>query len=582
MTGVAAEGGCDIVIADTTLSWRSDAIVEELALEVRPDPSCGALILDLPPGVGWQGGRGRIRVVDGRDAPLDASRLQVRDVDARGHRAVRVELADLSADDRANLSIVRSWPGGYVWAPQGVGWAGLRGPEATETTGAVRRGPRGLLWAEEPGADLRVVVGQPAIEAPTQAAERLRQSRTLTLRIPPGDPQERLFPGGGSSVLTDLHLTLKPRDDVPTQWWVALPEAASPGEVRVEPPGAATVDWADGAAHVALRPGEAIVRLLLRWEAPDAPTYGVRPPDEDFEVRAEAGAVAWDGPDTWYLREVRGTEVLPDREALVEALGWRFFVASLPEPSAPLGLRGAARDEALVQALLPALWRQAVVVDTLPGDPLMPRRLRAALRSRVLRPLEACLIVAAWARQLGLDAVAVPVAPFGGPAGQIGPAGHTDALVRIVLDGVTQWLDPACGSCGPGQYRPELGGAPVLGPEQAPVLSGTSAVEVLDDGLRWTLTGAAALELRRTIERRAAHDRSRFLAEGLAGPGAELVTAHGVGEAGADIILTVRGGAGPVYDPTAVDPLSPVLWVGSRSFQGPEGLRLASPTREAR
>jgi hypothetical protein len=580
MTGVALDVGCHATTFETDVHWEGATLVESVRLSVQSDGGCGGLTVDLPPTAEWAGGSGRIRVVDARDVALAGRRWSPEPVDARGHESVRLHLEDLSADDTARVEFVRRWQGGFTWEAAGARWSGLSGAGAVDVPAPLRRDRTGLVWVEAPQADARLVVGTPASLDPAAEAAPRNVARALVLSAPPGDAQQRLFPGGGSTFTTDLRLEWAPDEGVARRAWIPLPPAAAFGEPTVQPASAARVQrWSPGRVRVDLPAGEAPIHVALRWTQPDAPVHGTKRSGEDLLVRAEDGTVIWDGPDTWALTSLHGTDVLPGREALVAGLGWRFFVASLPEPGAPLALRGRPRDLALANALLPELWKRAVVVPELPGDPLHPLKLRRALRSRLVTPLEAALVLAAWARQLGLDAVAIPVAPLGVPAGAVGAAGFEDALVRVVVGSELLWLDPACRACGPGEIRPELGGTPVLGPDGPAIASGTSRVRVDGDLVDWALTGAAALELRLDLEGVASERRGAWLAERLAGHGASLLSASGIPDAGSDIELRVRCGAGPVYDPTNVDPNAPVTWHGTRSFEGPDGVRLATPTR---
>ncbi len=574
MNGVNMAVGCVLTLADTQVRLDGDRWLESVRFDLRPDPNCLFVDIVVPPNASLVETGGRVRVVDAADPKLEGIRWQSRPTDPHGGHIVRLHLEDLSADDRALIRFTRRWEGGFTWAPAGATWARLRGAPGSLRTGAVQQdGDDFWVGPGVEGDSVQVGNPEPSVPpAPPAAVADLQ--RALTLEIPEGDPQEVLFPGGGSAARTDLHLRLVPDPQQLTTWWETYRVGTEPGEVRVEPAGAATVKWLPDLVRVDVHPGEAPARVALRYRSPDAPTHGERPVGESLDVSAPEGEVAWDGPTTWVLTSARGEPVLPDRQALSDALGWRFFVASMPEPAAPFTLRGRERNRELAADLVATLHERAVVAHTLPGDPLFPRRLSKALRSRLVTPIEGALIVALWGRQLGFDTNAVLIRPADRPpGGALSPAGYDDALVRVVVDDQALWLDPGCPSCAPFELRSELAGAEALAPERSPLATGSSSIVETPSEITWVLTGAGALELRRWLERLPPAERSPALAQRIGGPGASLLSAEGIATAGADIAVRVAPGEGPILDPTAVDAAAFVPWEGTRRYAGPGGER---------
>ena len=207
------------------------------------------------------------------------------------------------------------------------------------------------------------------------------------------------------------------------------------------------------------------------------------------------------------------------------------------------------------------------------ADPLWPRRLIRARKSGALTPTEVALITWLYARQSQIEADWALVHPADtGPGGDVSPAGYTDMLVRLQIDDEERWMDPACAECAPFEVRTELLGADVLGddlsrtPEPTP---GRWTVVDGDDWVRWELTGAAALDLRRWLAEVDIEERWAALASRMAGPGAELVEAEGIETLGAAIRVAARGGQGVAADPLSLpvprdDGSAWVRWPGLR------------------
>ncbi|MCA9494499.1 MAG: hypothetical protein KC621_31445, partial [Myxococcales bacterium] len=421
----------------------------------------------------------------------------------------------------------------------------------------------------------RARVADPAA-TPLPAGD-VRTDEHLTLIVPDGDPQIALYPGGGSSVRVERFLVVPP-SDVDRAWPLDAPPESSV-RVQTEPAGAAEVA-SDPTRHwLRVAASDAPARVTLSWEQPDAPTFGERDPDVgELVVSVDHGEIGWDG-DAWVLTKVNGRAVMPDRAALVRALDRRFRYAAIPEPGAPVELRGRAPDWDLAADLRPTLLERAPV-GTWPADPLFPRRLHKARKTGALTPLEAALTLWLYATQLKLEASWALVRPASrGPGHLASPAGFDHPLVRVTVDGEVRWIDPACTVCAPFEVHPDLEDADAIGPDltrTGPSTAGVLRVSVDDDRVTWHAEGPPALLARLRLQDLPAEERGRALAAMVAGADATLVSLEGLETAGAPIDVVARRGAGPIPDPTTlptpgVDGSAWLPWVGVRELHGAAG-----------
>lgn len=575
--------GCVLQVSHTDLNDTGDGWLEATRWEIAAvGAPCPHVDLQIPPGVELQQLRARARLGDGTSRKLD-DRFESAPPTLTGLRELRLHLPDLLPGDRVLVDAVRLWPQSvWHWSPAPALHAELRVPRDVplETRGEVHPSKRRGVWATRPGPDESAVVRAPGAETatepplpPFEPAGVVEVHRTLHLRVPTGDPQLHLFPGGGSSVRTDLALHFPPhlhrRGHV-----VPLPEAREGLQFTASPAGSARlVERSDGVL-VLVEPSEGPTRVALSWVAPDAPTFGERPAGEAMTVDAPGGRVVWEG-DAWLLVAMHDRPVLPARSALVRALDRRFREAALSGPALPQEMRGlpATWENA---ALLRDVLHERAVPATHPSDPLWPRRLQAARRSGVVSPTEAALVTWLYAQQLGLQADWALVRPAPrGPGAPTSPAGLEHALVRLELDGEVRWVDPSCAVCGPFELPPDLEGATALGPgiDHTPdPTPGRWVAEVDAATIRWRLEGPPALLLRAWLADLPADERASGLAERMAGPGATLLQVDGVGEPGSPITALARRGSGLSADPLSLpvprsDDTAWVPWIGERTVR---------------
>ena len=172
--------------------------------------------------------------------------------------------------------------------------------------------------------------------------------------------------------------------------------------------------------------------------------------------------------------------------AMIKAIDARFRAASLPEPGAPMELRGREATWDLAAELRPTVLGRSPIGGW-PSDPLWPRKLAKARRSAALSPSEAALVMWLYARQLQIDADWAVVRPASsGPGQGPSPAGYNAPALRVRIGADERWIDPACAVCAPFELPPELEGASAIGPgsESTPAPSvGRHEVRVAGDRL---------------------------------------------------------------------------------------------------
>lgn len=579
------DAGCALTVADPQFEQSTDGIVERAHLTVESiDGTCHDIGVRLPPDV-WLGERSaRIVMSDDTRRKLGASRWVTAPDDASGefplhpwdppglygYRIAHLLVPELLKRDRVELDVERVWP-----VDRAIAW-GIA-PD--------------LVVAPSAGAP-RAVIASSATEPPP-----VRTRRSMTFRIPDGDVQTSLYPGG-KAVADVVDEVTFPATTAARPWWIPIPDDATDPRVTVEPADVGDV-WVrrpDGIA-VDAPVSDDLLTVTIAYTLPDPPACGEEHgrPGETFEFEpSDPGGHVRSGDVFWSLADHDGQPVLPDRESVVRGLGSRFDAVSIPEPALPIGLKGHVKNEELLTLLRPTLWSRAHVAE-LPGDPLFPRKLYAARRSEVVTPIEAALILRVYALQAQIPATWVLVRPADRGAGDaICPVGYDDALLRVVWDDQVRWIDPGCPSCGPYEIRPNLLGADALGPDAVKTpdpVAGSVAVRIDADQATVRLDGPEALALRMVLEGAPKSDRERLIAERYGGSGAKLVSIDGLADAGTPITVVIRAPSGGFGDLLALgDRPMPyetgVRWVDApgvrsvdRAASGSPGLTIGSTAR---
>ncbi len=577
---VLAAASCLLQIVDTRVEtidggWREHTLVEAAA-----NPACTWLAWPLPPGVEFVAWSGKARLGDGTKRKLVDERWETTARGLDGWAEVRLHLPDLLSGDRIVVEVERQWPeGGLSWHPGAFRFASLVVDTAQLEVAGLEQDERGAWWTA-PATEHTVahIGGAPAPQrVPAIGAGAWSEERRMTLLVPTvGHPQISLFPGGGSLVQIERFLIFPPGElpravvlDIGSDVDVAL---------EVRPRDLARLEQHPDHAVLHVDPSEGQTRAALSWQSPDAPTYGERPAEvQTLTVEAPGGMVEWEG-DAWRLVGVHDRPVLPSREGLLRALDNRFRRQALPEPGAPMELRGQPAGWELAELLRPSVLQRSPIGE-FPTDPLWPRRLGKARKSGVLSRTEATLVMWLYARQQRLRAdwaIARPASS--GPGATHSPAGYTAALLRVEHEGEVRWIDPECSVCAPFELPPDLEGADVLSRADTttpPPTVGRLDVVVSNDGeVTWDLQGPPALALRLWLADVPTH-RTEALAERLGGPGASLVILEGLGDAGAPVHLVLRPGQGLWPDPLSLplpadDDFGWLDWVGTRTVRWPE------------
>lgn len=400
--------------------------------------------------------------------------------------------------------------------------------------------PTGRIWTADhqvlPGSTVGHGVGR-------IGPKHVRITDTTKLVVPDGDPQAKLFPGGGSSVERQLRFDFQPYDD-PQVYYVPLPTTAPPAWKAG--PGWAIRGREDATLIVVQRSPDDPVRVETTASKPDAPTCGALPTwpwaDTTATVTDPKGVVRTEGR-FWWLAEHGGKPVMPDRERVLRGLQYRFTSSSYPEPGIPMDLRGMPAGWDLAAALRDAVFERARIADlAVPRN--WPRNLKKSMKEEVLTPLEAAMVLRLYLLQARMPADLVLVRPIQeGPGPDVCPDAYGAALVRTLWEGEERWMDPGCTVCGPFEVRPDLLGAAAFGfdvAETPPPPKGSLDWSVDGDTTTVTLDPPAALALRLWLQSIPKAEREERLAERFGGDGAVLLRGDGVGDRGAPITLVVR------------------------------------------
>lgn len=417
---------------------------------------------------------------------------------------------------------------------------------------------------------------------------------TLTAVLRPGDPRQRLHPRGGAQLDVGQTLTWQDLTTAHTLF-VPLPTGARGGNATVETPGTARLTpyglW------LVVAPGTTAAEI--GWTTPLGDAWGELPPSDQLQLAVgetrdafaagtasahitPTGELLSDGDGTWRITRVGDVELLTDRDRFARELRARRYAASYPEPGMPLGLRGAFSGWELFEVLAPSLFERAQPYPLRPV-PYGPRPLQAARRSRVLTEYEFAAIVAGYAQQARMRAEVVPVHPLGPTAAPlVTPRGFDHALLWVESDGEVRWADVACDLCDTWEIRPELVGAPAIGTPNTPAVplidglpeglhaegplvradaslpSGVGFTELDSTGpiARWTLRGAAALQLRRALADLPDGSRAEALHHRL---GAAPTSLIGLDTRGAEISAQATSSPEPQLDDVLV-PAADAVW----------------------
>jgi len=568
MSALAA--ACTLIISQTEVSVTEGGWREYIESEMSATPECKHYDIDLPPGVhlGEHKARDRFGDSTGRKVAENQWHILPRSLQDRG--VVRVHLPELLGGDIVRFKYERIWTteGPYRWEPGKTRpkHAELQAPaDLAWETDEIKCEKPGKCWVSEPGMGAIATLRTPdsATEHTNPSADLYPTGKAVDVQskviigVPPGDPQLRLYPGGGSIQHWQHFLAFAP-EDRRRGYQLELPEAYDALKVSVEPKNGISYHVRRDAIVFDISASEGPARASISFDQPDAPTFGEVPEGVALEVEARDGLIQWERDQTWWLGGIHEKPVLPGRRQLEGALDYRFRGLAIPQPGLPTELRGRMVDWDLIGELRPTLSERARPA-TWPADPLFPRRLVKARKSGALTEIEAALIVWLYSRQIEVDAQWVLVHPATrGPGYLISPAGYERALVLVGHEGESRWIDPGCMVCGPFEVRPFLEGAAALGiglSQTSAPTPGVWSTVVGGDGVRWELTGSAALNLRLWIDAIPDAARRKSLAVRMAGPGAELVDVEGVGEAGAPIKVTAKIGSGILTDPLSLPPL---------------------------
>jgi hypothetical protein len=560
---------CTLLILQTTVALTDTGWRESVDSRLSATPTCTSYDIALPPGVTLGEHRAHIAFGDGTRKKVEPMQWETHPRTLGDDGSVRIHLPELLGGDAVRIRYERIWStnGPFIWTPGTLAplHAEIRAATSLDwESQGVDCEQKGSCWASEPNEEARVVLRGPSSSDPvsTPHSDLLPPSRPvdiqrrLTIGVPPGDPQLRLYPGGGAIQHWEQFLVFE-AEDRQRGLLVPLPSDHDALDIVVEPrDGIEIVIRPDGVLLV-VAPSEGPARAALSYDAPDAPTFGEVPEGETLEVEARNGRIKWDGR-TWWLSAIHGKPILPSRKALEAALDYRFRSLSIPQPGIPNELRGRKVDWTLIGDLRPTLSARARPA-TWPSDPLFPRKLIRARNSGAVSETEAALTVWLYAKELAIDAQWVLVRPAStGPGYLTSPAGYDRALVLVGHEQTSRWIDPSCLVCGPFEVRPDLEGASALGGGLTQTRAPSPGVWITligGDAIRWNLTGSAALSLRLWLQTLPEPDRLDALAGRIAGPHATLIDATGIEEPGAPIQATAKREAGVFADPLSLPPL---------------------------
>ncbi len=566
---MSVAAACTLLVSLTEVTAIEGGWREHVESEISASPECHAYDIALPPGVYLGEHQGRDRYGDGTRRKVSEHQWERMPRTLQDRGTVRVHLPELLGGDRVLLKYERIWTNKvpYRWQPGRVGalHAELQADaDLVWETAEIKCDKPGRCWVANAGPDAIATLrtGDSTAEASNPfeglypVGKPIDIERKVTIGVPQGDPQLHLYPGGGSIQHWEHYLAFQP-EDRRRGHVMPLPAQYDALKVSVEPRDVVSYTVRPDGLVFEVAATEGPSRVTVSYDQPDAPTFGEVPEGERLEVVAKDGLVQWEDR-TWWLAGIHEKPILPGRRQLEGALDYRFRGLSIPQPGIPTDLRGRSPSWELIGDLRPALSERARPA-TWPADPLFPRKIVKARKSGSITETEAAVIIWLYATQVGATAQWVLVRPATRGSGYlISPAGYDSALVLVGFQGESRWIDPSCMVCGAFEVRPWLEGAGAIGvglSKTSPPTPGVWSSEIGGDGVRWELTGSAALDLRLWIDAIPDADRRAALAVRMAGPGAELVDVEGVGEAGSPIKATAKIGKGILADPLSLPPI---------------------------
>ena len=241
------------------------------------------------------------------------------------------------------------------------------------------------------------------------------------------------------------------------------------------------------------------------------------------------------------LLELDGETIAVNSLAEVEAAA-RF--TSIPEPGLGIGYKGRRGGIELAGEIIDLVQEQVQNGRLPAGHPLKPRQLMEVRRSGWATPWEQALLLTRYLGQLRIPASAYPVRPAASGLSVSGsPEGYVGAVVSAGEGADMIWLDPSCRVCGVGEISPELWGGRVFSSDLDKLPSAPEgSVDVALKGggsLQVSITGVAALRLRRWLLVVPAKQRGALLAEMFGGAGAELEEHSGFPDLGQPISMSI-------------------------------------------
>ncbi|MEC7949198.1 MAG: hypothetical protein VX265_16635 [Myxococcota bacterium] len=411
-------------------------------------------------------------------------------------------------------------------------------PDDSQTGGAdeppTGRASWSGAWRGQGGDPPILVVAPPDAEAVSCATGMARgRANGRVCRFPPG-----AGPRSWSWTSSDLPV-------VGTQ--ILAPPGASVGRLVASAPGA-QVEWRVDGAVVALEAERPPA-------VPDGP--GVHP------------VVA--GTASWRIARVGPVPVLPDRHTTIQRVALLGIRASMPEPGLPLRFKNRRDPAGMLEEVLSLVRARVRVAPAVGRGPLSPRTLVSVLRAGWGTAWEQALLLTRYLRQLGLDAVPVPVRPRQAGAGDPeSPVGYTAAAVRVGEGDPARWVVPACVLCAVGEVPAELHEAAALGDAitRMPAASrGRVDVRQGNDGTATVvLEGAAARWLRGVLLTKPPAQRLASLPAAVGAEGSTLLSHDGLAVPGETVTLVFAGSvAGPPLPRVALEGSRDVVlpWAGT-------------------
>jgi hypothetical protein len=575
--------GCLISSLTVNVVETPDGWNETVELTVVSQGQCATLEMSAPRDELNSLVHTKIRIPGHRTKAIAPELVQLIPGDAERGPTTRFHLGELVGGDSLELKYThsRTESGPYVWRPNGdeVVFGEITPPTGlqVEVIGDITQ-EDGWYWSEDIMMGTEVSISHskswvpPAIASlPVLTAPIV--SRAIDLNIPARAPLTSLAIGGNSSAtITDTLQFPETTEDL--AWFSAKPLGAK----------FASLNWSgrhrlydDG---VLLLSASSLPKTAkVQWALADAPTFGgMRSPNgQAIETVVSGMGVTAEhtGLSEFVVTQVGSTAIIQDRAHFVKALSYRFRNAMMIATPAPIPPASASTPRAKIASLINALKSEFTVSDLLPIPALHPRPIGKAKRSGLVTPLEAALIIAEAAEQLGLSATWALFRPDnqGVNGSTFNPAGYTDALVRFSVDGHVIWIAPNCSDCAPFELPPEAWNTPVISPlaeRTPPAPQSDVTISTTDKTVSATFNGAPALLLRRALSDIRSTRRTRYLLDLIIGGPGKLVFFKNIDKAGATIKIIAKAtdSAHPL-DPFHIPDTDEIgmvdmAWVGTR------------------